>query len=223
MSEQQQMTLVLLSIVRLVVPLSILRFPLLGLCLSVLCDVYDWLILGLNYSNKQAYNQYQRWDKSMDLYMYGLVFAHSLSWKDKIARTISIITFSLRALGDIVLLLAGTQWILVLTPNVIETFSFIYLFYRWIAKQEILYRTWARATVLILAVTIPKMIYEYLLHVLRHQPWEYFSIGSFVGASATLHCYLDSIFWTLFFHALQIGITIYFILKDSSRKAKASL
>ncbi len=55
-----------LSIARLLVPLTMLRYRFLGLILSIGLDMIDWLFLRFTIPSSE-YFFYQNWDKAMDL------------------------------------------------------------------------------------------------------------------------------------------------------------
>ena len=108
---------IILTLVRLILPLSILRWPLFGIILAASLDYKDWDFLGV--SNDREMIFYQNWDKFMDIYYLALAWFVSLKWQDKIARVTSSILFFWRVLGIPVAFFIDRS-LLILFPNIFE-------------------------------------------------------------------------------------------------------
>jgi len=185
-----------------------------------LIDAYDWLFFDITIPSPEYYF-YQNWDKAMDLYMFSVAFYTSLFWKDKVARKISIIVFAMRGAGDIIFFTTGFQKILLFTPNIFETLFLFYLFYVKFSGKKILYSSTKIILLVLLVVTIPKMSHEYMLHVLRLQPWDLFSIGNFLNTTGVVKSYIDYIGWGIILHLLQI-ITLLILVSRINTHEKQS-
>lgn len=160
--------LVLLTLLRLLVPLLILRWPILGMFASMYLDLQDF-----NYWNirtEQDMTNYQTWDKVMDIYYLSIAFYVSLSWKEKLAKKLSIFFFSLRALGVVVLLSIHARELLLLFPNIFENFFLFFLLFKRFTNNAKLFTSVPIAIIIIASIVIPKLIAEYYLHILLSPP-----------------------------------------------------
>lgn len=160
---------VLWAIIRLLIPLTILRWPFWGTALSAAADVLDYQFL---HPSTAMMAEYQVMDKTLDIYYLSLAMYTSLSWKDPLAKKISIISYVYRLVG--VLLFAITQFrpTLLLFPNFFENFFFFYHIYRYFAKTDILFVNKKILYIVIPAILIPKLFQEYFIHILQIHPTE---------------------------------------------------
>ena len=99
----------IITIIRLVVPLIIFRFPLLGIFLVAYIDGEDWH--WLNLSGQEEIEFYRIWDKLLDVYYLGIAFLTSISWTDKIARLISFYSYTLRILGVLIFIVLRVEYL----------------------------------------------------------------------------------------------------------------
>ncbi len=162
------------TIVRLVVPLSIVRYPFWGFLLSAYIDVIDYPFLPLQ--TDTDITSYHIWDKILDTYYLALAAYTSLSWKDPIARKISITSFLYRAFGVLLFVLTQFRPLLFVFPNFFELYFLFYLIYRFFAKKDILFTSRKTEVIVILAILIPKLVQEYFMHVIKTTPTEIFSL-----------------------------------------------
>ena len=156
--------LVLLTALRLLVPLLILRWPIAGMLASMYLDLQDFNYFTI--SNDQDMTNYQTWDKIMDIYYLSIAFYVSLSWRETLAKKLSIFFFSYRALGVVVLLFVMKRELLLLFPNVFENFFLFYLIFKRFTKNAQLFTSVPVTTIILLGIVIPKLIAEYYLHIL---------------------------------------------------------
>jgi hypothetical protein len=68
-----------LTLVRLAIPILILRFPLLGILVSIEADASDWIFVGVTSSEMNTI--YQNWDKAMDLYGFLFIVLGRQPWE----------------------------------------------------------------------------------------------------------------------------------------------
>ena len=170
----------IITIIRLVVPLIIFRFPLLGIFLVAYIDGEDWH--WLNLSGQEEIEFYRIWDKLLDVYYLGIAFLTSISWTDKIARLISFYSYTLRILGVLIFIVLRQSFLLFLFPNFFEVFFIFYLVYTNISKQKLLFFNTTEVFAVILALFIPKLIVEYLFHVKGISPInELANLGELLG------------------------------------------
>src|SRR5690554_3989273 len=101
--------------VRLLLPLLILRFPLVGVLLCALVDVYDYHFIGGN-------GWYQHVDKLLDVYYLSFAAFTVLRWHDVIAKRIALWSYVYRIIGVALVILTDQRWLLVLFPNFFEPF-----------------------------------------------------------------------------------------------------
>lgn len=73
--------IMVVTIIRLVAPLTILRWPLGGVLVSILADALDQNILRL--FGIYTFDDYQKWDKALDIYYLNLTFYKSFTSSPK--------------------------------------------------------------------------------------------------------------------------------------------
>lgn len=152
-----------MTVIRLVVPLTILRWPLLGGVLAILADMSDWNILSLKTSQDYAY--YQSWDKILDMYYLSLEAWVIMSWRSIFAKKISLFFFIFRLIGVGVFEVTQLRPLLFFFPNVFEALYFYYLFYFKLGKN-ISFPSISSSTLAAMVILIPsKMTIEYILHI----------------------------------------------------------
>jgi hypothetical protein len=167
----------LLAVIRLLVPLVMLKRPLLGMVASILMDAVDFdsiILLGRateqNFSMNYAF--YQQQDKLLDSFMCAVATYTSLSWKEALARRTSVILFFFRQVGVIIFMFTQIRPVLVLFPNVIELF---YLYYVFMLSRRPEYTIGSKKKLLIILVVLSmiKLTQEYTVHVLDSKPIVY--------------------------------------------------
>lgn len=134
---------------------------------SMYLDLQDFNYFTIR--TEQDMTNYQTWDKVMDIYYLSIAFYVSLSWKEKLAKKLSIFFFSLRALGVVVLLFIHARELLLLFPNIFENFFLFYLLFKKFTNNAKLFTGVPITIIIIASIVIPKLIAEYYLHIL-HSP-----------------------------------------------------
>ena len=195
-----------LTFLRLIVPVSILRFPLWGIFASIFADVIDWNIIEVK--SKEMDTLYQSWDKSLDAYTYLFIVCVVLHWKDSWARRTALGFFALRMIGQLLFFLTSWRPILFYFPNVFENFVILYLVTLWWSKRKKLDLTVVQKWSMLLLLIIPKMTQEYFQHFLGRQPWELYKV---------LSPGLDTILWVILLYVLPMASFVVY-LKVSSHK-----
>lgn len=153
---------------RLLVPLSILRWPLAGALASMLADAIDVVlieVIGLD-----GFDHYAALDKGLDLYYLSFEAFVSLRW-EPLAKWTSLALFAYRAVGVVVFEATQVRALLLVFPNVFENFYLLYLALRKLMPAYAL--TPPRLVALLLLALVPKLAQEYLLHYAEAQPWDW--------------------------------------------------
>ena len=154
-------------IVRLIVPVSILRWPLGGFIASVLADTLDVVIVAAIRAGN--FGDYTNTDKLLDTYMLAFAALVAWRWQNRIARFTGITLFGYRVVGVAILQLTDARWVLFVFPNV---FDFFYVYHlvttRWIPALEVKgYRTLAYALLILGGM---KLGQEFILHIVEFRP-----------------------------------------------------
>ena len=162
------------SIIRLLVPLTIFRWPLGGAIASIIADGLDVVIVGL--IGQGNYSDYSRVDKLLDTYFLSIMAFKSLKW-EKLPKIASIGLFIYRLIGFVLFEATGIRWLLLIFPNL---FEFFYVFYaarnRFFPKYVL---TVKRLIFVLLILLVPKLLQEYVLHYLKFGPWDWINTRFF--------------------------------------------
>ena len=151
---------------RLLVPFTIFRWPLLGGILAFTADFYDFFFLNTFGWGFLTSETYQPIDKIFDIYYLSFEFLVALRWRDLLARKSAIALFSWRLLGVVAFELTQTRKFLLLAPNIFEYF---YLAFLAIKRFKPEFRLTKKILVIMLVtIGIPKLIHEYILHYLEY-------------------------------------------------------
>lgn len=154
-------TLIIVAI-RLLVPLTIVRWPLVGGILSLIADALD-IVLSTLLDLGGVWN-YHALDKYLDMYYLTLEVAVAQRW-EALPRWTATALYGYRLIGVIVFEATGTRMVLFFFPNVFENF---FLFnaarLQFLPAYELTPRRLAAWLVILL---IPKMVQEYVIHYRR--------------------------------------------------------
>jgi len=147
------------AVVRLLVPLIILRRPLLGALLSIVADTCDIVIFNVWGWPPWPYHQF---DKALDLYYLSIEVWVARRWLP-IERWTATGLFGYRLVGVVLFELTGWRAAMIVFPNVFEWW-FLLVLLRDRYRPE--YRfTAGRAAGWVLGLLVPKLGQEYALHV----------------------------------------------------------
>lgn len=168
-------------VLRLLVPLSMLRWPLGGMILSILTDGADVMIFE-KFGGGFWGDNYHAADKVFDIYYLSLAFIVVHRWKDALARRTAKILFLWRFLGFVAFELTGFRPTFFFAPSIFENF---YVFWLVLLKFFPRFRlTPLQLICLLLIAGFPKVIQEYVMH--------------FKYPDQTWHFLRDNIFWWLY-------------------------
>lgn len=155
---------------RVLVPVSILRYPLFGIIACLLLDIGDVVLVEiLGGASGLGGANYHQIDKILDIYYLSFASLISLRWTDVLARRASFALFWYRFLGISIFLMTDWRIVLVFFPNIFEFFFIFYLVARKISSSFQLRRI--SQLILILAIlSFFKLGQEYIFHYLQMDP-----------------------------------------------------
>ncbi len=160
---------ILVIILRLVVPVSIRRWPLWGTVACLVLDAVDVILIDV--IKLGDFTNYAQVDKLLDVYYLSFALIVSLAWQEKLAKNTSIILFIYRLLGVILFEVTQLRILLFIFPNMFENW---FLF--WAARNRY-FANWQltpkRLTIVFIILLIPKLAQEYILHVREMHPWNW--------------------------------------------------
>ena len=171
------MALLIVLALRLIVPISIFRWPLVGGVIAMLLDGADVILVDILNSflgESIGYQfDYHSLDKWLDFYYLSFEFIVSLKWINRFARNTSVALFVFRTIGFVLFEVTGIRKILFFFPNLFENFFLYYL----AAKRffpKLIPRTLIQLAVVLAILYIPKFAQEWILHYKELQPWRWF-------------------------------------------------
>ena len=154
---------------RLLIPFSILRWPIAGAILSIIFDTVDVVILSVLGHGSFYTGNYTRVDNALDTFFLLLLLIVAFKWKDPLAKYTCIALFTWRVIGVIMVEFTDVRELLFVFPNL---FVLFYLF--WALRNRFFPHfvlTWKRLLIILIVLLIPKLLQEYALHVAKLQPW----------------------------------------------------
>jgi hypothetical protein len=148
-------------VMRLTVPLTIFRWPLLGGVLAIVADTVDILVF-------QAFGfpsfGYHELDKLLDTYYLAIEVIVAQRW-EPLPRTTASALFAYRLLGVALFEWTDDRTVLLIFPNLFEFFFLLYAArLRFLDRPEL---TRATTPAWLAVLLVPKMAQEYTLHYAR--------------------------------------------------------
>ena len=162
--------------IRLLVPLLIFRWPLFGGIAAAFADLIDVVLTTLIGQGDFTNANYSYIDKALDTYFLAIMLIVSLKW-EMLAKKTCIALFAIRTVGVVLFEMSGIRMLLFFFPNL---FLLFYLF--WAARNRFFpgfVLTTKKLTVILIVLLIPKLIQEYLLHIVEVHPWEFLNAHLF--------------------------------------------
>ncbi len=160
---------------RLIVPVTILRWPLPGAAASAALDAADVILVDLIAKPMRTRPEfgpgYTRIDKWLDSYYLAIEAVESRRWPEALERRISLALVAHRLVGVATFEATGNRWLLMAFPNLFENFYWYVLVRRRWAPGHALNGIGEAARVLALLL-VPKLAQEWLLHVAGVHPWQ---------------------------------------------------
>lgn len=198
-------------LIRVIVPLFIFPWPIWGILASELGDLADWYFI--HFRGPSDYIFYQNWDKAMDLYYLTFAFIITFKWKNKLAQRVAGGLFFYRVVGDVTFWLTQKRIILFLFPNLFENFIIFYLLFVFLFRKTKLLTSWKIGGVLFVFLGIPKIILEYILHVLEKQPWQVHNIAERSGLAGGIASGINFFAQGFIFYIIPFILGLYFVRK----------
>lgn len=162
---------------RLIVPVTILRWPLAGALVSVLADGFDVVLvdaLGLLTGELGGFGTYyQTMDKWLDMYYLSFEAWVSLRWPNRLVRNTSVFLFVYRFIGLVLFEITGIRVFFFFFPNLFENF---FLYYVVVAQffPRLVPTNLKQLALALFILYVPKFGQEWLLHYQLAQPWIWF-------------------------------------------------
>ena len=153
----------LIVVLRLILPLTILRWPLAGGILALVADALDIVLASL--VDLGGLSNYHQLDKYLDTYYLGLEAIVAQRWL-ALPRWTATLLFGYRLIGVVLFEATNIRLFLFVFPALFENF---FLFYAVLLRFFPDYDLTPRRLAFWLAILlVPKMIQEYVLH---YQQW----------------------------------------------------
>lgn len=156
---------------RLLMPLTILRWPLFGGIASMLLDALDVVLIELIGLGGFG-DHYHALDKVLDSYYLTLELIVALRWDNLWMKVPALILFPYRMIGVVLFELTDRRIVLFLFPNMFENW-WLYCVVVMRFFPSLIPRSWKTTLVPMLILLIPKMAQEYMLHFAELQPWDW--------------------------------------------------
>lgn len=160
----------LITVIRLIVPFTILRWPLAGGIAAMLADGVDVMIFQAYPRPFAELMHYHTADKFLDTFYLFFEFLVVVKWKEKRARIIGMFLFLWRFTGYILVQVTGNRNFFFYAPNIFEYYFITCLVIKKYFKKIDLNRTKTLVIILIF-VGIPNVIKEYYMHFLEFETW----------------------------------------------------
>jgi hypothetical protein len=154
--------LLVVAAVRIAGSLPVLRWPFAGGLLAIAIDLSDLFLR--DYLDLGGLGDYQAVDKWLDQVMLALFLVVALRWRGP-ARTVAVLLYAFRLIGFVLFEVTGERLVLVMFPNVFETWFLVTAFLAW--RRPGFEYTGPRVAVLLLGCTAVKLGQELLLHAWR--------------------------------------------------------
>lgn len=195
---------IIFSLIRISAASIIFKWPFFGILLSALLDGYDWDFLHT--SRGFNYETYQIWDKAMDTAYLTVALLTIGNWKDRFAKKIAIFLYTFRINGTILYFIFQIKPFLFFFPNIFENFFIWYLIFIKISKNPTVSKSRLVWLVVILCISIPKIIHEYVMHVRNVQLWYLFDFNFIDKTSEVLRQYMNWMGWGSIFYIIPFFI-----------------
>ncbi|MBX7111569.1 MAG: hypothetical protein K1X87_06955 [Dehalococcoidia bacterium] len=157
---------------RLLVPLLILRWSLVGGILAMLVDATDVIVVEF-FGPGGMGGHYSQLDKGLDSYYLALEAVVAWYWLNPWARWTALALFVYRLAGAVLFEATQVRALLFVFPNLFENW-WLYCVVVARVRPRWLPTSWRSTMVPLLILLVPKMGQEWLLHVAEAQPWSWF-------------------------------------------------
>ena len=162
--------------IRVLIPLTILRWPIGGVLASLIVDALDVVIVD---ALARAFGEplefgalYSQIDKWLDTWYLGLAAFMAWRWPEPMLRWAAVALFAWRLVGVILFEATASRELLLVFPNLFENFYLFVAIVRRLAPR-FLPRTWAQLALVLVLLWIPKIVQEWVLHWEQLHPWQW--------------------------------------------------
>jgi hypothetical protein len=155
--------LIVIFALRLLVPLTIFKWPLAGAIASLIVDALDTNIVKP--FNVEIPN-YVNTDKYLDMYYLTIEAYVSLSWKNTFAKRTSIFLYIWRLIGVVAFEISGIRYLLFIFPNLFENFFIYFLAIKKFHKEHWA-NSWGKILLSLFILWLLKIPQELVLHVYK--------------------------------------------------------
>jgi hypothetical protein len=170
------MAQLLVVAIRLLVPLSILRWPLAGAVASMAVDAVDVVLVDIFARALGEPGEfgpiYAQLDKLLDTYYLTIELYVAWRWNEQLLRRTAAVLYGWRLIGAILFELTAFHPLLLIFPNLFENF-FLYVLItkKWAAR--LVPKTVPQLLLVLVVLLIPKLVQEWLLHYDEAHPWQW--------------------------------------------------
>lgn len=156
---------------RILVPLLIFKKNLTGGIIAMLLDGADVIITDALDMGGFG-DHYAELDKVLDSYYLTLELLVALGWRNAWARLPAVALFAYRLVGVALFEFTEARIFLFVFPNMFENWwLYVVVVMKWFSQA--VPHDARSVTIPMLALLVPKMAQEYLLHVMEAQPWNW--------------------------------------------------
>jgi hypothetical protein len=156
---------------RLFVPILIMRFWVAGGIIAMILDACDVIITDVLDIGGFG-NHYAELDKILDSYYLAFELLIVFGWRNAWARIPALALFVVRIVGVVVFEVTDQHVYLFVFPNMFENWwLYVVVVMKWFPK--IVPHDRRSVAIPMVALLVPKMAQEYLLHVAEAKPWEW--------------------------------------------------
>jgi hypothetical protein len=165
---------------RIILPLTILKNRITGAILSMALGMLDVVVVdalqaGFGETAVGFGENYQMFDKWLDMYYLSIEAVVCLGWPNRLAKVAGISLFLLRLAGISALEIRGEEFrkLIGFFPNLFENFFLYYIICERFAPRLIPKKIKSLLIVLLI-LYLPKFPQEYFLHFSEVKPWQWF-------------------------------------------------
>jgi hypothetical protein len=170
------MAQLLVVAIRLLVPLSILRWPLAGALASMAVDALDVVLVdafaGALGEPGEFGPIYAQLDKVLDTYYLTIELYVAWRWNEQLLRRTAAALYGWRLVGAVLFELTAVHPLLLIFPNLFENF-FLYVLITKKWAGRLVPRTIRQILLVLFVLLIPKLVQEWLLHYDEAHPWQW--------------------------------------------------
>ncbi len=209
-------TVLLVTFLRLFVPLISFQIPFAGVLIALYLDIVDWSLLPVR--NGISFMEYAIWDKLLDTYFLGIAVLTALSWRDSIASITASILFFLRVIGVSLFIFTQNSVMLLFFPNLVLPFFLFYSLFTFFTHTPILFTTYRRLYVVLASLSIPTILIEYHLHT-THKVYPV-DITQFVSVPLVPADMVNFYVWALIYSSIPLTVLNVYVVQARRYQAK---